>query len=323
MQPVPPTRPPTRPHSPQISPSGTVSPRGHRRFGGRPPSLTTGYSGEWRRGGARGAAGLEELGEAAVALGRRRTLAELHHFSCRLGAPRDGAAGQVLLIGGEILHYRLMAEDQSAAADPLVPLPKESSRTVTGDRAEAQDVVSFVLSDPGGRRRGRGARRRRLSSAWSCAPSSSRSRTATTRPCATATRPGSPGSVPASTGRWGRICVLSDDHATLMEEPHWGRYSEGRPRGWSTPMTGDAATLAGGTPGALGGPGPFADPGRGTAPWDAEPLPLSTPWWQAPPWSPLTWAAMWIHRCAAVGARSYAVGRRRRAGAWRRSWHDS
>ncbi|MER7050283.1 hypothetical protein [Streptomyces jumonjinensis] len=31
-------------------------------------------------------------------------------------------------------------------------------------------------------------------------------------------------------GRWGRICVLDDGHE--MEEPHWGRNSEGRPVAW-------------------------------------------------------------------------------------------
>ncbi|WP_234373167.1 hypothetical protein [Streptomyces sp. H-KF8] len=33
-------------------------------------------------------------------------------------------------------------------------------------------------------------------------------------------------------GRWGRICVLPDGHETSMEEPHWGRNSEGRPIAW-------------------------------------------------------------------------------------------
>ncbi|MFJ2818992.1 hypothetical protein [Streptomyces sp. NPDC087294] len=33
-------------------------------------------------------------------------------------------------------------------------------------------------------------------------------------------------------GRWGRICVLPDGHETSMEEPHWGRTSEGRPIAW-------------------------------------------------------------------------------------------
>lgn len=31
-------------------------------------------------------------------------------------------------------------------------------------------------------------------------------------------------------GRWGRICVLGDGHE--MEEPHWGRTSEGLPVAW-------------------------------------------------------------------------------------------
>lgn len=33
-------------------------------------------------------------------------------------------------------------------------------------------------------------------------------------------------------GRWGRICVLPDGHETSMEKPHWGRNSEGRPIAW-------------------------------------------------------------------------------------------
>ncbi|WP_405191655.1 hypothetical protein OG473_38720 [Streptomyces anulatus] len=33
-------------------------------------------------------------------------------------------------------------------------------------------------------------------------------------------------------GRWGRICVLPGGHKTSMEEPHWGRASEGRPIVW-------------------------------------------------------------------------------------------
>ncbi|MEU9485959.1 hypothetical protein AB0D83_20225 [Streptomyces decoyicus] len=31
-------------------------------------------------------------------------------------------------------------------------------------------------------------------------------------------------------GRWGRICVLDKGHE--MEEPHWGRNSEGQPVAW-------------------------------------------------------------------------------------------
>ncbi|MFI0234878.1 Helicase associated domain protein [Streptomyces sp. NPDC017086] len=37
---------------------------------------------------------------------------------------------------------------------------------------------------------------------------------------------------PGKHGRWGRICVLPDGHETSMEEPHWGRNSEGRAIAW-------------------------------------------------------------------------------------------
>ncbi|MDJ0346823.1 hypothetical protein QMK19_38610 [Streptomyces sp. H10-C2] len=40
------------------------------------------------------------------------------------------------------------------------------------------------------------------------------------------------GICPGKHGRWGRICVLDDGHETSMEEPHWGRSSEGRPIAW-------------------------------------------------------------------------------------------
>jgi hypothetical protein len=40
------------------------------------------------------------------------------------------------------------------------------------------------------------------------------------------------GLCPGKHGRWGRICVLPDGHETSMEEPHWGRSSEGRPIAW-------------------------------------------------------------------------------------------
>ncbi|WP_247702582.1 hypothetical protein [Streptomyces sp. F63] len=33
-------------------------------------------------------------------------------------------------------------------------------------------------------------------------------------------------------GRWVRVCVLPDGHETSMEEPHWGRSSEGRLIAW-------------------------------------------------------------------------------------------
>ncbi|WP_237306748.1 hypothetical protein [Streptomyces alboflavus] len=37
---------------------------------------------------------------------------------------------------------------------------------------------------------------------------------------------------PGKHGRWGRICVLPDGHEVSMEEPHWGRNSEGQPIAW-------------------------------------------------------------------------------------------
>lgn len=40
------------------------------------------------------------------------------------------------------------------------------------------------------------------------------------------------GICPGKHGRWGRICVLDDGHEALMEEPHWGHNSEGRPIAW-------------------------------------------------------------------------------------------
>ncbi|MFH8717490.1 hypothetical protein [Streptomyces zaomyceticus] len=33
-------------------------------------------------------------------------------------------------------------------------------------------------------------------------------------------------------GHWRWICALPDGHETSMEEPHWGRNSEGRPIAW-------------------------------------------------------------------------------------------
>ncbi|MEF9902081.1 hypothetical protein ABZ669_13410 [Streptomyces hirsutus] len=50
---------------------------------------------------------------------------------------------------------------------------------------------------------------------WNWVPVSSHPRPSATRPV-----------------RWGRLCVLPDGHETSMEEPHWGRNSEGRPIAW-------------------------------------------------------------------------------------------
>lgn len=37
---------------------------------------------------------------------------------------------------------------------------------------------------------------------------------------------------PGKHGRWGRICVLDEGHEASMEEPHWGRNSDGQPIAW-------------------------------------------------------------------------------------------
>ncbi|MEU3550628.1 hypothetical protein [Streptomyces longwoodensis] len=63
-------------------------------------------------------------------------------------------------------------------------------------------------------------------------PISSRSRTATTRQWREGDADGLAGLCAGKHGRWGRICVLPDGHETSMEEPHWGRNSEGRPIAW-------------------------------------------------------------------------------------------
>ncbi|MEU9927228.1 hypothetical protein [Streptomyces anulatus] len=55
------------------------------------------------------------------------------------------------------------------------------------------------------------------------------SRTATTRLWRTGDADGLAGLCAGKHRRWGRICVLPDGHETSMEEPHWGRTSEGRP----------------------------------------------------------------------------------------------
>ncbi|MFF0764305.1 hypothetical protein ACFYWH_30385 [Streptomyces sp. NPDC003737] len=40
------------------------------------------------------------------------------------------------------------------------------------------------------------------------------------------------GICPGKHGYWGRICVLPDGHETSMQEPHWGRNSDGQPIAW-------------------------------------------------------------------------------------------
>lgn len=98
--------------------------------------------------------------------------------------------------------------------------------------AEAEDVFSAVLSDPGVRE----VRERMEASETElglelCArlqPFQDRYDQAV----AEGDTDGLAGLCGGKHGRWGRICVLPDGHETSMEEPHWGRNSEGRPIAW-------------------------------------------------------------------------------------------
>ncbi|MFI2458080.1 hypothetical protein [Streptomyces sp. NPDC019539] len=73
----------------------------------------------------------------------------------------------------------MSASDQEAAEQRVQDAVRRRARTRAF--AEAEGVIIAVLSDPGCGRRESGWRRRRRSWAWSCAPVSSRSRTAMTR----------------------------------------------------------------------------------------------------------------------------------------------
>ncbi|MFD8630281.1 hypothetical protein ACFV4E_41660 [Streptomyces hygroscopicus] len=98
--------------------------------------------------------------------------------------------------------------------------------------AEAEDVISAVLSDPGVREA-----RDRVEAAEAelgmelCArlqPFQDRYDQAV----AEGDADGLAGLCGGKHGRWGRICVLPDGHENSMEEPHWGRNREGRPIAW-------------------------------------------------------------------------------------------
>ncbi|MDJ0347098.1 hypothetical protein QMK19_36960 [Streptomyces sp. H10-C2] len=98
--------------------------------------------------------------------------------------------------------------------------------------AEAEDVISYLLSDPQVREAGA-----RIEAAETELGMELHDRL---RPFQDrydqAVRDGDvarlTGICPGKHGRWGRICVLDDGHETSMEEPHWGRNSEGQPIAW-------------------------------------------------------------------------------------------
>ncbi|MEU0705066.1 hypothetical protein ABZ513_30220 [Streptomyces bacillaris] len=124
----------------------------------------------------------------------------------------------------------MSASDQEAAEQRGRAAARRHARTRAF--AEAEDVITAVLADPGVR-----AARERVEAAETelgmelCArlqPFQDRYDQAV----AEGDADGLAGLCGGKHGRWGRICVLSDGHETSMEEPHWGRNGEGRPIAW-------------------------------------------------------------------------------------------
>lgn len=124
----------------------------------------------------------------------------------------------------------MSASDQEAVERRVRDAARRHGRTRAF--AEAEDVISAVLADPGVR-----AARERVEAAETelgvelCArlqPFQDRYDQAV----AESDADGLAGLCAGKHGRWGRICVLPDGHETSMEEPHWGRNSEARPIAW-------------------------------------------------------------------------------------------
>ncbi|MFE9068474.1 hypothetical protein [Streptomyces violaceusniger] len=94
--------------------------------------------------------------------------------------------------------------------------------------AEAEDVISAVLSDPGVQETEAAETELGLELCAHLQPFQDR--------YDQAVRDGDAARLTAACagkhGRWGRICVLPDGHETSMEEPHCCRNSEGRPIAW-------------------------------------------------------------------------------------------
>jgi hypothetical protein len=107
-----------------------------------------------------------------------------------------------------------------------------ASHARTSAFAEAEKVVSFVLSDPGVQK----ARARVEAAETELGMELSARLQPSQDHDDQAVRNGDAdrldGICPGKHGRWGRICVLPDGHETSMEEPHWGRNSEGQPIAW-------------------------------------------------------------------------------------------
>ncbi|WP_405691396.1 hypothetical protein [Streptomyces sp. NBC_00057] len=98
--------------------------------------------------------------------------------------------------------------------------------------AEADKVISFVLSDPQVQQA-----RAQIGAAETELGMELCARLQPFKDCyEQAVRDGDAdrltGICPGKHGHWGRICVLDDGHETSMEEPHWGHNSEGQPIAW-------------------------------------------------------------------------------------------
>ncbi|WP_236246955.1 hypothetical protein [Streptomyces sp. CC210A] len=124
----------------------------------------------------------------------------------------------------------MSASDQEAAEQRVQDAVRRRARTRAF--AEAEDVISAVLSDPGVRKA-----RERVEVAETEMGTELRARLQPfqdryDQAVAEGDADALAGLCGGKHGRWGRICVLPDGHETSMEEPHWGRTGEGRPIAW-------------------------------------------------------------------------------------------
>ncbi|MEU9594361.1 hypothetical protein AB0D84_32220 [Streptomyces sp. NPDC048193] len=124
----------------------------------------------------------------------------------------------------------MSAGDQEAGEQWVRDAVRRHARTRAF--AEAEDVISAVLSDPGVREA-----RERVEVAETELGMELEARLQPfqdryDQAVAEGDADGLAGLCGGKHGRWGRICVLPDGHETSMEEPHWGRNGEGRPIAW-------------------------------------------------------------------------------------------
>lgn len=98
--------------------------------------------------------------------------------------------------------------------------------------AEAEDVISAVLSDPGVRESRDRVEAAETELGMELSARLQPFQDRYDQAVAEGDADGLAGLCGGKHGRWGRICVLPDGHETSMEEPHWGRTSEGQPIAW-------------------------------------------------------------------------------------------